>query len=64
MLDTIGQHGPCKLGFEVLCRSGSPYRSGRSRGWIKTGNPAAPAVTPEAEDWPNLTGVETSKTGS
>jgi len=36
----------CKLGFEgiVSKRLGSPYRSGRSRDWIKRKNPAAPAV--------------------
>jgi hypothetical protein len=33
-------------------RLGSPYRSGRSRDWIKSKNPAAPAVKREAEeDW-------------
>ena len=31
-------------------RLGSPYRSGRSANWIKVKNPAAPAVTREAED--------------
>jgi bifunctional non-homologous end joining protein LigD len=44
----------CKLGFEgiVSKRLGSPYVSGRSRHWIKSKNPAAPAVTREAEeDW-------------
>jgi bifunctional non-homologous end joining protein LigD len=44
----------CKLGFEgiVSKRLGSPYRSGRSRDWIKSKNPAAPAVKREAEeDW-------------
>jgi bifunctional non-homologous end joining protein LigD len=44
----------CKLGFEgiVSKRLGSPYRSGRSRHWVKTKNPAAPAVKREAEeDW-------------
>jgi hypothetical protein len=31
---------------------GSPYRSGRSRHWVKSKNPAAPAVKREAEeDW-------------
>jgi hypothetical protein len=34
-------------------RLGSPYVSGRSRHWIKSKNPAAPAVKREAEeDWP------------
>jgi hypothetical protein len=44
----------CKLGFEgiVSKRFGSPYRSGRSRDWIKSKNPAAPSVKGEAEeDW-------------
>jgi bifunctional non-homologous end joining protein LigD len=44
----------CKLGFEgiVSKRLGSPYISGRSRHWIKSKNPAAPAVKREAEeDW-------------
>jgi len=36
--DIVFRHA-CKLGFEgiVLKRLGSPYRSGRSRDWIKTG---------------------------
>ena len=44
----------CKLGCEgiVSKRLGSPYRSGRSAHWLKIKNPAAPAVTREAEaDW-------------
>jgi bifunctional non-homologous end joining protein LigD len=44
----------CKLGLEgiVSKRLGSPYRSGRSRDWLKMKNPAAPAVRREAEeDW-------------
>jgi bifunctional non-homologous end joining protein LigD len=44
----------CNLGFEgiVSKRLGSPYVSGRSRDWIKSKNPAAPAVKREAEeDW-------------
>jgi hypothetical protein len=33
-------------------RLGSPYRFGRSRHWVKSKNPAAPAVKREAEeDW-------------
>jgi ATP-dependent DNA ligase len=36
----------------VSKRLGSPYVSGRSRHWIKSKNPAAPAVKREAEeDW-------------
>ena len=31
-------------------RIGSPYRSGRSQRWIKSKNPAAPAVKREAEE--------------
>jgi bifunctional non-homologous end joining protein LigD len=44
----------CKLGLEgiVSKRLGSPYRSGRSKDWLKMKNPAAPAVKREAEeDW-------------
>jgi ATP-dependent DNA ligase len=44
----------CKLGLEgiVSKRRSSPYRSGRSPDWIKSKNPAAPAVRREAEeDW-------------
>jgi hypothetical protein len=43
-----------ELGCEgIICkRLGSPYRSGRSPHWMKIKNPAAPAVTREAEeDW-------------
>jgi bifunctional non-homologous end joining protein LigD len=44
----------CKPGCEgiVSKRRGSPYRSGRSKHWLKVKNPAAPAVRREAEeDW-------------
>jgi bifunctional non-homologous end joining protein LigD len=44
----------CRLGCEgiVSKRLGSLYRSGRSPHWLKIKNPAAPAVTREAEeDW-------------
>ena len=44
----------CKLGLEgiVSKRRNSPYRSGRSPDWIKSKNPAAPAMKREAEeDW-------------
>jgi ATP-dependent DNA ligase len=43
----------CKLGEGIVSkRLGSPYRSGRSRHWLKVKNPAAPAITREAEeDW-------------
>jgi ATP-dependent DNA ligase len=38
--DVVFRHA-CKLGFEgiVSKRLGSPYRSGRSRHWIKSKNP-------------------------
>jgi ATP-dependent DNA ligase len=51
--DIVFRHA-CKLGYEgiVSKRLGSRYRSGRSKDWIKTKNPAAPAVKREAEeDW-------------
>ena len=51
--DVVFRHA-CKLGFEgvVSKRLGSPYRSGRSRGWLKIKYPNAPAVKREAEeDW-------------
>jgi bifunctional non-homologous end joining protein LigD len=44
----------CKMGLEgiVSKRLGSRYRSGRSPDWLKSKNPAAPAVKREAEeDW-------------
>ena len=44
----------CALGCEgiVSKRLGSTYRAGRADCWIKVKNPAAPAVTREAEgDW-------------
>jgi bifunctional non-homologous end joining protein LigD len=44
----------CVLGCEgiVSKRRGSPYRSGKSKDWLKFKNPAAPAVKREAEeDW-------------
>ena len=44
----------CLLGCEgiVSKRKVSPYRSGRSRHWVKSKNPTAPAVKREAEeDW-------------
>jgi bifunctional non-homologous end joining protein LigD len=51
--DIVFRHA-CELGFEgiVSKRLGSRYRSGRSRDWIKSKNPNAPAVKREAEeDW-------------
>ena len=51
--DVVFRHA-CKLGLEgiVSKRLGSPCRSGRSRNWVKSKNPAAPAVTRGAEeDW-------------
>jgi len=44
----------CKMGLEgiVSKRLGSPYRSGRSKDWLKFKNPDAPAAKREAEeDW-------------
>jgi bifunctional non-homologous end joining protein LigD len=44
----------CALGCEgiVSKRLGSPYRSGRTRDWIKVKNPAAPGARRlEEEDW-------------
>ena len=48
---TVFRHA-CKMGLEgiVSKRRGSPYRSGRSRDWIKLKNPDAPAVQREAEE--------------
>jgi ATP-dependent DNA ligase len=51
--DVVFRHA-CQLGFEgiVSKRLGSPYRSGRSRHWVKSKNPQHPAVKREAqEDW-------------
>jgi hypothetical protein len=51
--DVVFRHA-CQLGFEgiVSKRLGSPYRSGRSRHWVKSKNPACEAVRREAEeDW-------------
>jgi hypothetical protein len=51
--DVVFRHA-CKMGLEgiVSKRLGSPYRSGRSRHWIKSKNPKHPAVKREAEeDW-------------
>jgi ATP-dependent DNA ligase len=41
-----------KMGLEgiVSKRKDSLYQSGRSRDWLKMKNPAAPAVTREAEE--------------
>jgi ATP-dependent DNA ligase len=41
------------LGFEgiVSKRLGSPYRSGRSRHWIKTKNPQHPVKREAEEEW-------------
>jgi bifunctional non-homologous end joining protein LigD len=40
----------CALEGIVSKRLGSPYRSGRADCWLKVKNPAAPAVTREAEE--------------
>jgi bifunctional non-homologous end joining protein LigD len=36
----------CKLGLEgIVCkRRDTPYRSGRSKAWVKVKNPASPAM--------------------
>ena len=44
----------CRMGLEgiVSKRKASCYQSGRSRDWLKSKNPQAPAVTRLAEeDW-------------
>jgi bifunctional non-homologous end joining protein LigD len=51
--DIVFRHA-CERGFEgiVSKRLGSRYRSGRTRDWIKSKTPNAPAVKREAEeDW-------------
>jgi bifunctional non-homologous end joining protein LigD len=51
--DIVFRHA-CKLGSEGIVseRLGSPYRSGRSRDWLKMKNLEAPAVKrEEEEDW-------------
>jgi bifunctional non-homologous end joining protein LigD len=51
--DVVFRHA-CQLGFEgiVSKRLGLPYRSGRSRHWIKSKNPEHPAMKRETEeDW-------------
>jgi ATP-dependent DNA ligase len=51
---TIFAHA-CKMGLEgiVSKRKGSPYRSGRSKDWLKCKSPTSEAVRREAEeDWP------------
>ena len=49
--DVVFRHA-CQLGFEgiVSKRLGSPYRSGRSRHWVKSKNSQHPAVKREAEE--------------
>ena len=48
---TVFAHA-CKLGLEgiVSKRRGAPYQHGRSRAWLKTKNPASPAMTRVWED--------------
>jgi bifunctional non-homologous end joining protein LigD len=51
--DILFRHA-CAMGIEgiVSKRKGSTYRSGRSRDWIKTKNPKAPAASrPQEEEW-------------
>jgi bifunctional non-homologous end joining protein LigD len=42
----------CKLGLEgIVCkRRDAPYRSGRSKTWLKVKNPASPAMLRLVED--------------
>jgi bifunctional non-homologous end joining protein LigD len=50
----IAFHRICHLGLEgiVSKRRGSAYKSGQCRDWLKSKNPASPAVRREAEeDW-------------
>lgn len=50
---TVFRHA-CRMGLEgiVSKRKDSPYRSGRSRDWLKMKNPACEAVRrEEEEDW-------------
>ena len=48
---TVFAHA-CKMGLEgiVSKRKGSTYRSGRSRDWVKSKNPACAAAKREAEE--------------
>ena len=48
---TVFAHA-CKMGLEgiVSKRKGSTYRSGRSRDWLKSKNPACAAAKREAEE--------------
>ena len=51
--ETVFRHA-CKMGLEgiVSKRKDSPYRSGRSKDWLKMKNPACEAVRREKEeDW-------------
>jgi bifunctional non-homologous end joining protein LigD len=56
-LDADGErmfHHACKLGLEgIVCkRRDAPYRSGRSKSWVKVKNPASPAMMRlEDEAW-------------
>ena len=49
---TVFQHA-CKMGLEgiVSKRRDFPYRSGRSKGWIKVKNPASPAMLRVGGAW-------------
>jgi ATP-dependent DNA ligase len=51
--ETVSEHA-CRLGCDGIAskRLGSSYRSGRCSDWVRVKNPAAPALTREAEeDW-------------
>jgi len=52
--ETVFQHA-CAMGLEgvVSKRKDSPYRSGRSKDWLKMKNPACEAVKREAEEAEN-----------
>jgi ATP-dependent DNA ligase len=47
---SVAEHHVTGLESIASKRLGSPYRSGRSRHWIKSKNPDAPAVKREAEE--------------
>ena len=50
----------CRLGLEgiVSKRTDAPYRSGPSKVWLKSKNPASEAVRREREEWRHRTDVD------
>ena len=46
---TVFRH-VCRMGLEVSKRTDAPYRSGPSRTWLKSKNPASEAVRREREE--------------